>query len=108
MRAAALIALAFDGGDTPVLAHANLELDVGFRPAAMSDESFLAGGDDAHAAVGLARKQRSDQFNIERLGAAAKASTHVWFDHADARHIHAESLRQHQMDVIGHLSGSMH
>src|SRR5580700_10594144 len=38
MRAAALDAFTLDGDDAAVLAHAELEPDVGLRPAAMGDE----------------------------------------------------------------------
>src|SRR5579862_4729473 len=51
MGAAALDAFAFDAGDDAVLAHADLELDVGLRPAAMGDEGLLAVDHDAHAAA---------------------------------------------------------
>ena len=108
MRAAALVAVALDRGDTAVLAHADLELDVGLRPAAMGDEGFLAVGHDAHRAVGLAREQCSDQFDVERLGAAAEAAADMRLDHADARHFHAEDLRQHQVHVVGHLRRGVH
>ena len=108
MRAAALDAFAFDAGDAAVLSHADLEPDVGFRPAAMGDEGLLAVDHEAHAAAGLARQQRRDQFDIERLGAAAEAAADMRLDHADARHVHAEDLRQHQVHVIRHLRRGMH
>ncbi len=108
MRAAALVAFALDGGDAAVLAHAELEADVGLRPAAMGDEGLLAVHHQAHAAAGLAREQRGDQFDIERLGAAAEAAADMRLDHADARHVHAEDLRQHQVHVVRHLRGRMH
>ena len=53
-------------------------------------------------------KQRGDQLDVERLGAAAEAAADVRLDHADARHVHVEGLRQHQMDVVRHLRRSMH
>ena len=56
MGAAALNALAFDAGDAAILAHADLEPDVGFRPAAMGDEGLLAIDDEPHAAARLARE----------------------------------------------------
>ena len=74
MRAAALDAFAFDRGDAAVLAHADLQADVGLRPAAMGDEGLLAVDHDAHGAAGLARQQRGDQLDVERLGAAAEAA----------------------------------
>ena len=54
MRAAALVAVAFDRGDAAVLAHADLELDIGLRPAAMGDEGFLARRHQPHRSVALA------------------------------------------------------
>src|SRR5450755_120433 len=74
VRAAALDAFAFDASDDTVLAHADLELDVGLRPAAMGDEGFFAADHDAYAAAGLAGEERCDQLDIERLGAAAKTA----------------------------------
>ncbi len=108
MRAAALVAVAFDRGDAAVLAHADLEPDVGLRPAAMGDEGLLARRHQAHGAVSLARQQRRDQFDVQRLGAAAEAAADMRLDHADARHVHAEDLRQREVDVVGHLRGGMH
>ncbi len=108
MRAAALDRFAFDAGDAAVLLHADLELDVGLRPAAMGDEGFLAVDDGAHDAAGLAGEQRGDQFDIQRLGAAAEAAADMRLDHADARHVHAENVGQHQVHVIGHLGRGMH
>ena len=108
VRAAALDAFAFDAGDGTVLAHADLELDVGLRPAAMGDEGLLAVDHDAHAAADLARQQRGDQLDIERLGAAAKTAADMGFHHANARHVHGEDLRQHQVHVVRHLRRGMH
>ena len=108
MGAAALDAFAFDAGDDAVLAHADLELDVGLRPAAMGDEGFLAVDHDAHAAADLAGEQRGDQLDIERLGAAAKTAADMGLDHADARHVHGEDLRQHQVHVVRHLGRGVH
>ena len=108
MRAAALVAIAFHRRDAAVLAHADLELDIGLRPAAMGDEGFFARRHQPHGAVAFARQQRGDQLNIERLGAAAKAAADMRLDHADARHVHAEGLRQHQVHVVGHLRRGMH
>src|ERR1700730_7048144 len=42
MRAAALVAFSFHRGDASIPAQAELEPDVGFRPAAMRDERLLA------------------------------------------------------------------
>jgi hypothetical protein len=103
MGAAALNALAFDPGDAPVLAHADFEPDIGFRPAPMGNESLLAIDDEAHAAPGFARQQCCDELHVQRLGAAAEAAADMRFDHADPRHVHAEYLRQHQVHVIRHL-----
>ena len=86
----------------------DLEPDVGLRPAAMGDEGLLAVDHQPHAALGLAREQRRDQLDIERLGAAAEAAADMRLDHADLRHVHGEDLRQHQVDVVGHLRGGMH
>src|SRR5262249_4753087 len=108
MRAAALNALAFDTGDAAVLAHADLEPDIGLRPAAMGDEGFFAIDDKAHAAAGFAGEQSRDQFDIERLGAAAETAADMRLDHADPRHVHVEDLRQHQVYVIRHLRRGMH
>ena len=108
MGAAALDAFAFDAGDGAVLAHADLELDVGLRPAAMGDEGLLAVDHDAHAAADLAGEERRDQLDIERLGAAAETAADMGLDHADARHVHAEDLRQHQVHVVRHLRRGMH
>ena len=103
MRAAALVAVAFDRGDAAVLAHADLELDIGLRPAAMGDEGFLARRHQPHRSVALAGQQRGDQLDSERFGAAAETAADMRLDHADARHVHAEGLRQHQVHVVGHL-----
>ena len=108
MRATALNALAFHAGYAAVLAHADLEPDIGFRPAAMGDEGLLAVDHKPHAAAGLARQQRGDQFHIQSFGAAAEAAADMRLDHPDSRHVHAENLRQHQVHVIGHLGRSMH
>ena len=108
MGAAALDAFAFDAGDLAVLAHADLELDIGLRPAAMGDEGLLAVDHDADAAAGLAGEERCDQFDIERLGAAAETAADMGLDHADARHVHGEDLRQHQVHVVRHLRRGVH
>ena len=108
MRAAALVAFALYGGDRAVLAHPELETDVGLRPAAMGDEGLLAVDHHAHAAAGLAREQRGDELDVERLGAAAEAAADMRLDHADARHVHVEDLRQHEMDVVRHLRAGVH
>ena len=108
MRAAALDAFAFDAGDPAVLLQPDLEPDVGLRPAAMGDEGLLAVDHEPHAALGLARQQRRDQLDVERLGAAAEAAADMRLDHADPRHVHGEDLRQHQVDVVGDLRGGMH
>ena len=74
----------------------------------MGDEGLLAVDHQPHAALGLAREQRRDQLDIERLGAAAEAAADMRLHHADLRHVHGEDLRQHQVDVVGHLRGGMH
>ena len=56
----------------------------------------------------LRAKQRGDQLDIERLGAAAKTAADMGLDHADARHVHGEDLRQHQVHVVRHLRRGMH
>ena len=91
-----------------VLAHADLEPDVGLGPAAVGDEGLLAVDHDAHAAADLARQQRRDQLDVERLGAAAEAAADMRLDHADARHVHVEDLRQHQVHVVRHLGRGVH
>src|SRR5665811_2522493 len=72
--------------------------DVGFRPAAMGDEGFLARRHHAHGGVGLARQQRGDQFDGERLGAAAEAA-------ADMRPVSYTHLRAHEtvLDLVCRL-----
>ena len=47
MGAAALVVLQFDAGDLAVLGHADLEPQVGLRPAAMGDEGLLPGSSAA-------------------------------------------------------------
>ena len=74
----------------------------------MGDEGLLAVDHHAHGAAGLARQQRGDQLDVERLGAAAEAAADMRLDHADARHVHVEDLRQHQVHVVGHLRGGVH
>jgi hypothetical protein len=74
----------------------------------MGDEGLLAVDHHAHAAAGAAREQRGDQLDVERFGAAAEAAADMRLDHADLRHVHVEDLRQHQVDVIGHLRAGMH
>ena len=108
MRAAALDRLAFDAGDAAILLQADPELDVGLRPAAMGDEGLLAVDHGAHDATGLAGQQCGDQFDIQRLGAAAEAAADMRLDHADARHIHLEDVGQHHVHVIRHLGRGMH
>src|SRR5438477_12499000 len=97
MSPAALIAFAFDRRDATVLAHPDLEPDVGFRAAAMGDEGLLAVGHHAHAAADLAGEKRGDELDVERLGAAAEPAADMRLDHADARHVHVKDLAQHEM-----------
>ena len=108
MGAAALVAFALDRGDAAVAAQTELEPDVGLGPAAMGDEGLLAVHHHAHGAAGTARQQRGDQLDVEGLGAAAEAAADMRLDHADARHVHVEDLRQHQVHVIRHLGAGMH
>ena len=103
MRPAALVAFAFDGSDLAVLAHAELEADVGLGPPAMGDESLLPRGHEAHVAAGFACKQCSDQLDVKRFRAAAEAAADMRFDDPDARHVYVENLCQHQMHVIRNL-----
>ena len=73
----------------------------------MGDEGLFAGGHQAHAAAGLAREQRRDQLDVERLGAAAEAAADMRLDHPDARHLHVEDLGEHQVHVVGHLGAGV-
>ena len=91
----------------PVLAQAELEPDIGLRPAAVGDEGLLAVDHHANDAAGLARQQRRDQLDVEALGAGAETAADMRLDHADARHIHAEDPRQHQVHVVGNLRAGM-
>ncbi len=108
MGAAALVAFAFDRADAPVPAHAELEPDVGLGPSAMGDEGLLARGHQPHTAACTPREQCGNELHVERLGTAAEAAAHVRLDHADARHVHVENLRQHEVHVIGNLSAGVH
>ena len=106
--AAALHHLAFAGGDAPVLLHAELELDIGLRTRAMGDEGFLARQLHHHFAVGGARQQRGDDLEIQRLDARAETAADERLDHADARGIHLQALREHQMQVVADLRHGLH
>src|SRR5262249_41578106 len=92
VRAAALVAIAFDRGYPSILVHANLQANVGLGPTAMGNESLLARRYDAHGSVGFTREQRGDQLDVERLGATTETAADMWLDYADARHIHVEDL----------------
>jgi len=74
----------------------------------MGDERLFAVDHQPHAAFGLAREQRGDQLDVQRLGAAAEAAADMRLHHADLRHVHGEDLRQHQVHVVGHLGGGVH
>ncbi len=74
----------------------------------MGDERVLAVDHHAHRAADLARQQRRDQLDVERLGAAAEAAADERLHHADARHVQPEDLGEHQVHVVGHLRGSVH
>src|SRR5260370_12509690 len=100
MRPAALVAFAFNRGDLAVLAHAELEADIGLRPAAMGDESLLARSHQAHVAAGFARKQRGDQLDVERFRAAARAAAAIRLDRPAARHVLVAHPRQPWTDGI--------
>ncbi len=108
MRAAALDALALDTRDLARLGQPDLHADVGLGPPAMGDEGVLAVDRHAHRAADLAGQQCGDQFDIQRFRAAAEAATHERLHHADARHVHAEDLREHQVHVVGNLRACMH
>ena len=108
MRAATLVAFAFHRRDTSIPAQPELEPDVGFRPAAMGDERLLAVDHHAHASAGALREQSGDQLDVERLGAAAEPAADMRLDHTDARHVHVEDLRQHEVHVVRHLGAGMH
>src|SRR5947208_15960971 len=94
MRPATLVAIAFDRRDAAIASHADLETNVGFGPPAMGDEGLLAIDHEAHRTPDLAGEQRCNQFDIERLGGAAKAAADMRLDHADAPHVPAKDLAQ--------------
>src|SRR5215471_2659860 len=102
MRAAALDAFTLDRGDAAILAHPELEPDIGLRPAAMGDECLLAVDDHTNTAARLAGEQRRYQLNVQRFGATAEPAADIRLHHADPRHVHAEDLREHKMHVVRH------
>ena len=69
----------------------------------MGDESVFPADHDAHGASRPAREHGGDHLHVQRFGAAAEAAAEERLDDADLRLRHPEDLRQHQMDVIGHL-----
>ena len=105
--AAALHDLAIDGGDLAAALHADLQPDVGGRPAAVGEETFLARELHAHRAAGRARQRGGDHLEVQRLDAMAEAAADEGLDDADARAVHAQHLRQRQVQVVGHLGHRM-
>ena len=94
---------ALDGGDFPVLRHADPELDRGLLAPAMGDEGLLPAQHQADRAARLAGEQGGDQLDMQRLGAAAEPAADMGLDHADVGLLHAQRPGQHQVDVIRHL-----
>ena len=45
---------------------------------------------------------------MEGLGAAAEAASDMGLDDADARLLHPQAAREHEMDVVGHLGACVH
>ena len=74
----------------------------------MSDEGLLAGGDEAHRAPRLAGEEGAYELDVEGLGAAAEAAPDVGLDDADARLLHPQAAREHEVDVVGHLGARVH
>ena len=108
VSAAALHHLAFAGGHAPILAHAELQPDIGLRTGAMGDEGLFAGELHQHLAGGGAGQQRGDDLEIQRLDARAETAADERLDHADARGIHLQALRQHEVQVIADLRHGLH
>ncbi len=69
----------------------------------MGDESLLAGELHHHLAGAGAREQRGDDLEIEGFDAGAEAAADERLDHADARSVHLEASREHQVQVIADL-----
>ena len=101
--AAALHDLAIDGGDLAAALDADLQPDVGGRPAAVRQEAFLARQLHPDRAAGRARQCGGDHLEVERLDAVAEAAADEGFDDADARAVHAQHPRQRQVQVVRHL-----
>ena len=74
----------------------------------MGDEGFLAGQLHQHFAGRGAREQRGDDLEIQHLDAGAEAAADERLDHADARGIHLQALRQHEMQVVADLRHRLH
>ena len=108
ISAAALHHLAFAGGHAPIFVHAELQPDIGLRTGAVGDEGFLAGELHQHLAGGGAGEQRGDDLEIQRLDAGAETAADERLDHADARGIHLQALRQHEVQVIADLRHRLH
>ena len=73
----------------------------------MSQEVLLAGEPHQHLAGRGTREQRGDDFKVEHLDAGAEAAADEWFDHANARRIHFQAARQHQVQVITDLGDAL-
>ena len=69
----------------------------------MGDEGLLAGEYEAHRTPRLAREQGRDELDVERFGAAAEAAADVGLDDADARGVHLQRAREHEVNVVRHL-----
>jgi hypothetical protein len=69
----------------------------------VSDEGFLAGELHHHLASGSLREQGGDDLEIERFDARPETAANERLDHADARGIHFQAFRKHQMQVIADL-----
>ena len=106
--AAPLHALALDPGDAPVAAEADLEPHRLLRPTPVGDEGLLAGRHETHRAPRLAGEEGADELDVEGLGAAAEAAPDVGLDDADARLLHPQAAREHQVDVVGDLGARVH
>ena len=74
----------------------------------MGDEGLFAGELHQHLAGGGACQQRGDDLEIQRLDARAEAAADERLDHADARGIHLQALRQHEVQVIADLRHGLH
>ncbi len=105
---AALHHLALAGGDAAVAPHADLERDVGLRARAMGEKILLARELHHHLAGGGARKQRGDDLEVEDLDARAEPAADERLDHANARGVHLQAAREHQVQVVADLRHALH